>query len=77
MDGEVDDRIQEILDEYRGGNSQPVSFVSPRNTQVESVQFVLKTAEITLPDDPAPVQEEEPSLTLWQRFLNLFSFLLD
>ena len=47
-------------------------FVSEKNTNVESVQFVIQTEAIEV-EEPAETEEsaeEEPSL--WQKFLNLF-----
>lgn len=72
MENEVDEKIDEILDDYRGGSHPAVSFVSDQNTQVESVQFVIKTGEISLPDKETPPPAQEEHLSLWQRILRLF-----
>ncbi|MDR2932796.1 MAG: hypothetical protein LBV27_06775 [Oscillospiraceae bacterium] len=77
MDGEVDERIDEILERYRSSDFEPVSFVSPQNRNVSSVQFVMKTAEIAVEDDMITVRGEESNPSLWQKFLNLFSFIAE
>lgn len=45
MDTEIDDKIDEVLDSLQG-TGEVVSFTSDKNTNVKSVQFVLKTDEI-------------------------------
>lgn len=42
----MDDRIDEMMDEYRTTDFTPVSFVSTKNTQVQEVQFAMKTPDI-------------------------------
>jgi len=60
--------------EYQPADFEPVSFVSTQNKNTESVQFVLRTAGIELPKEPAPpaVLEHEPSLL--ERLIALFGF---
>lgn len=43
MDTEIEDKIDELLDSISGGESEVTSFVSEKNTNVNSVQFVIKT----------------------------------
>lgn len=46
------------------------------NTNVRIVQFVMKTAEIFIPDEAVgDFPGEEPTQTVWVRFKNLFAFL--
>lgn len=45
IDTEIDDKIDEVLDSLQG-NGEVVSFTSDKNTNVKSVQFVLKTDAI-------------------------------
>lgn len=75
MDQKIDDEIDEMLEEYRNSDFTPVSFVDAENTAVSSVQFVMKTAEITIEDEEEapPLPQAEPGI--WQRFRNLFVFL--
>lgn len=49
-----------------------VLFVSARNTNITSVQFVIKTDSIkTAAPEDAAVPEEKP-LTFWQKLIRLF-----
>ncbi len=74
--GGMEDEFEEQIDKFKGilpdKDYKPASFVSPKNTEIKSVQFVIKTAEIKMPEaakeEPAP----EPKETFWQKFLNLF-----
>jgi hypothetical protein len=54
-----------------GETTPPVSFADP-GREIESIQFILRTADII----PAPASQREPpadpARTLWQRFLSLF-----
>lgn len=72
MDGEVDDKINSMLEMIQGRSEDVVSFVSDKNTNVKSVQFVLKTAEIEVPDEEEPEEAVEEEKSIWQKFLNLF-----
>ena len=72
MDGKIDEEINTLLESIGGNMENPVSFVSPKNTNVDSVQFVIQTEAIETeePEEMEEVTEEKPSL--WQKFLNLF-----
>jgi len=71
IDTQVDDKVDEMLDEYRSQEFTPVSFVSPKNTNLSAVQFVIKTGDIKVPEEePAPVEEESDG-TFWERVQNL------
>ncbi len=72
MDTQVDDKVDEMLDEYRSKDFAAISFVDPENPAVAAVQFVIKTGDIKLPEAEAPVQAEEPEETFWQRVQDLF-----
>jgi putative membrane protein len=72
MSSEIDSKINEILADISGGDGKVISFVSDKNTNVSSIQFVLKTdpierPEIQEPDPPKPVR-----LNFWQKLLKLF-----
>ncbi len=72
MPDKVQDEIDAMLAEYDKSDFVPVSFTSPRNTNVELVQFVFSTAPINAPEPEAPEEEPAPEPTLWDRFLALF-----
>ena len=72
MDAKVDEEIDKMLEEYRGSDFDMVSFVSDKNTQVDSVQFVMKVAEIQIEEEEAPVIQEEAKPSFWQKLINLF-----
>lgn len=72
MDGIVDEKVDEVLDEYRSKEFDAPSFVSPKNTNVAAVQFVIKTGDIKIPDQPAAEAEEVPEASFWQRVTDLF-----
>ncbi len=72
LDQNAQDTIDELLVSMTGGDASPVSFVSAKNTEVLSVQFLLKTDAIQIVE----IQEEVPvevELTFWDRLLGLFS----
>ncbi|WP_294408961.1 hypothetical protein [uncultured Ruminococcus sp.] len=67
MDDEINIKIDDVISEMKGGDGEVTSFVSDKNTDVESVQFVIKIPEAEEEEQPA---EEE--LTFWQKLLRLF-----
>lgn len=71
---EIPDKIQEAIDDMLdsfGGDFTPVSFVDSRNTRIGSVQFILSTDGISLPEVPAQ-PEQAPELSFLQRLAALF-----
>ena len=71
IDGKIDEQIQNVLNSLTGGN-EIASFVSEKNTEVDSVQFVIKTAAI---EKAEPVVSEETitvKRNFWQKLLHLF-----
>lgn len=72
MDVEMQKEIDALLESYLPEDFNPVSFVSDRNTNVDSVQFVMMTAGIEKAEAPeTPTQAaEEPGF--WERLLALF-----
>ena len=53
LDSKVDDEVDSMIDNFAGGDFEVESFVSDKNTDVDSVQFVIKTEAI---------KKEEPIL---------------
>lgn len=72
MDTQVDDEIDSIKSSITGEDVETVSFVSDKNTNIKSVQFVIQTESIEKeePVDTEPEESEEP--TFWQKLLRLF-----
>ena len=72
MDTRVSDQIQNMTKEITGSGNETVSFVSAKNTQVESVQFVMRTGAITIPEPEEPPEVASAPLTFWQKLRKLF-----
>ncbi len=72
MDTKITDKIDEMVNGITGGDYEPVSFVSDKNTNVKAVQFVIQTESVQIKeaDEAAPVVEEK--LNFWQKVLKLF-----
>ncbi len=68
VSGEIDSMITEAT----GSDLEITSFVSEKNTNVDSVQFVIQTEAIEIAEtvDVEPVVEEK--LNFWQKLLRLF-----
>lgn len=72
IDKVIEKTIDDLLGSISGGNDDVVSFVSDKNTEVSSVQFVLKTKPISSDEVQEPVTEKPVKLNFWQRLLKLF-----
>lgn len=72
MDTQVQEQIDEILSSIEGDKTETKSFVSPKNTNVDSVQFVIKTAAIEVPEVKQEEVKEEKPESFWQKLLHLF-----
>ena len=72
MDTQISDEITTMTDSLTGSDSETVSFVSERNTNVTAVQFVIKTAAIEKAETAVNVVQEEAPLTFPQKLLRLF-----
>lgn len=71
LDSKVDDEVYSMIDNFAGGDFEVESFVSDKNTDVDSVQFVIKTEAIK--KEEVKVEEEKTEeLNFWQKLLNLF-----
>ena len=69
---EISGMINTIVESFYGDDVELGSFVSDRNTNVEGVQFVIKTEAIAAdaPVEQTPAAAEK--LTFWQKLLRLF-----
>ena len=71
LDSKVDDEVDSMIDNFAGGDFEVESFVSDKNTDVDSVQFVIKTEAIK--KEEVKVEEEKTEeLNFLQKLLNLF-----
>ena len=64
--------MDELIESFTGGVFEPVSFISSKNTGIESVQFVMQTRGIEEKQISTVVKEEKVKLSFWQRLLALF-----
>lgn len=71
IDVEISNTIDEIMGNISGDGDEVVSFVSDKNTNVSSVQFIMKTEEIKVPEIDV-IHEEPGKLSFWGKLLNLF-----
>ncbi len=72
IDERISDEIDSMTASFTGGGGEVVSFVSDKNGDVASVQFVIKTAAIEKAEvAPADAPAEAP-LTPLQKLLRLF-----
>lgn len=74
MDTQISDEIDSMTSSLTGGDGEVVSFVSVKNTHVDSVQFVIKTAAIEKAEAAASDAAEEAPLNFWQKLFRLFGW---
>ena len=72
IDTQISDEIDSMTSSISGGDGETVSFISDKNTNVDSVQFVIKTAAIEKAKTTVSDTVEEAPLTFWQKLLRLF-----
>ena len=72
MDGQLNDKIDDLIDGFTGADYEICSFVSEKNTQVDAVQFVMTTPAIEEAEARRAPAQEAQTLSLWQRLLALF-----
>ena len=72
MDTDVQDEIDSVKSTLTGDNEEIISFVSDKNTNVKSVQFVIRTSAVSVPDDEEATLVTEQSVSFWQKLVNLF-----
>jgi len=65
-------KIDEMLKQYDKSDYKTVSFVSEKNTNVNAVQFVIKTPPVEKSETPVSIEPVPVKLTLWQKILKLF-----
>jgi len=72
LDTKLTDKINEVLDPLRGGTGSTKSFVSAKNTLVDSDQFVMHTPAIEKTEVEVPDDKTKEDLSFIQRVLKLF-----
>lgn len=75
IDDTFGDDLSNMLDSMSDENYEVKSFISEKNTEVASVQFVIKTDAIEIPEAVKADTEPEKKLTFWQKLLSLFGLL--
>ncbi|MFZ7131360.1 MAG: hypothetical protein ACOWWR_03280 [Eubacteriales bacterium] len=74
LQSDVDDKIDSMVEDFTKNDYEIVSFVSNKNTNVSSVQFVMKVAAIEKIEAVSNTETQEESLDIWQKFLKLFGW---
>ncbi|MGN1099423.1 MAG: hypothetical protein ACI4S9_03690 [Christensenellales bacterium] len=72
IDSKLKDKINDAVKDVLGRDFEVVSFVSEKNRNVDSVQFVIQSEAVTVPEVPAVQPPVEEPLTFWQKLLRLF-----
>ena len=72
LDSNVENKIDEVLDGFENSNYQVISFVSEQNTNMNSVQFVIKTEGIKIKEEQKIEQEDKKEQSFVEKFVNLF-----
>ncbi len=72
MDEKINNKIDDMVASISGSGSETCSFVSEKNTDVTSVQFVIKTDKIEVKEKKPQKDKTEGKLTFWQKLLRLF-----
>ena len=72
LSGQAENEINSIAASVTGEDVETVSFISEKNTDVESVQFVIKSEAVKITEKTAVNTKEESKLNFWQKLLRLF-----
>ena len=73
MDTEIEEEIGNLLEVIGGNMEDPVSFVSEKNTNVDSVQFVIQVKGVEAEEETAtPAAEEQKEPSFLQKLIALF-----
>ncbi len=75
MDSTITNQIDDMLSQITGENVAVSSFVAEENTNVDAVQFVIRTAAIEHHAQTENVADDVQELTFWQKLLKLFGLL--
>lgn len=72
LDTKISDKISDAIDEMTGKDVETVSFVSDKNTNIESVLFVIKTPAIQKEEVKEETVTEEKKETFWEKLIGIF-----
>lgn len=73
MKEELEEKIDSLMESLGGDQDGTESFVSSKNTHVESVQFAFQTTAIQKEEEESAPTQEEVAPTFWQRLSDLFT----
>ena len=74
MDTAISEKVDSMLAGITGENVEMESFISEKNTNIDSVQFVIKTPAIVNNTTAQSVDEGAEPMTFWQKLWKLFGF---
>ena len=72
METKMEDEIDAMVSSVSGKEVEVVAFVSEENTNIKSVQFVMKTDNIVSEVEEITREQEEEQLSFGQKLLRLF-----
>ncbi|CDM68919.1 hypothetical protein CM240_1761 [Clostridium bornimense] len=72
LQSNVDNEIDSMLKNFTGSDSEIKSFVCDKNTNVNSVQFVIQAEGVEKETVEVEESKETEKLNIWQKFLRLF-----
>ncbi|WP_245805759.1 YhgE/Pip domain-containing protein [Bacillus alkalicellulosilyticus] len=70
---QMQEEIDKMISEFDKSDFDPISFVSPNNTKINNVQFVIKTDSITKPEEETTEEVEEQPKGFWEKLRDLFN----
>lgn len=72
IDTEIENKVEEMVQEFSGEDYVPVSFVSEKNTNVEAVQFAFQTDPIQIEEEESREEAPEETTGFWEKIRGLF-----
>ena len=69
---QLQSEMDKMLAEYDKSDYEPISFVSAENTNINSVQFVMKTESMKKDEEDNKVEVEQEKKGFWAKILQLF-----
>ena len=72
IDTEIENKVEEMVQEFCGEDYVRVSFVSEKNTNVEAVQFAFQTDPIQIEEEESQEEAPEETTGFWEKIRGLF-----